>query len=75
MRILIISKDGILHILKGLKEGLEGDNLVSCLAEFLTGYIGSDHDEEVKLKSAFRIRANCHKASRQPRDVLVKFMD
>lgn len=61
--------------LKVLKEGLEGDNLVSYLEEFSTRYIGSDHEEEVKIKLEVQIRADWQKVSHQPRDVLVKFMD
>lgn len=54
--------------LKGLKEGLEGDDMVGYLEEFLTGYMRSNKDCLIKIDVAVWIRRKV-KSPQHPREI------
>lgn len=62
--------------LKGLKEGLENDNLKGNLEKLLTGTLSSDTDVEVKLYFTYGLgRLDKGKTRKKDRDILLGFPD
>lgn len=61
--------------LRGLKEGEEGENLVSYLEDLLTACLGSGSNIEVKLSFAFRVNTNTRTARNKEQEILLSFQD
>lgn len=58
--------------LRGLKEGVEGGNLIGYLTELFTAWAGSDCEVVITIVSAYRIGTR-REVNKYPREVLIKF--
>lgn len=58
--------------LRGLKERVEGGNLLEYLVDLFTGHLGSDLDISIQIANAYQI-GSIRKAQRRPHEIIVKF--
>lgn len=57
---------------RGLKENIEGVDLVGFLVRLFSGWVGSSSESKIRISTAFQVGVS-KALQRYPRDVIVKF--